>query len=561
MSDPCLEGARAMRPHRTAIVCLMTWVGLTGAIRAADCKDLPPDLAAVPANAIGFAHVRLADLVKSDPFKGIGETVVRAATVGLTFLAHEEELPSAAQFERLTVIVLPAPHGAKAEPLALTVLRAARPFDRAAFVKQLRYVVEHKERRGVYYVELVSNLGLHLIDDQTIAFGEPDAVQVWLDRDATDGGPFAEALRLATGGKMFVAAVNPQALPAALRDRLPKNTRLLLKANVASLTCDACGERACELRLRFPDEQGAKAASDDLVTAFRYAGEAVDALADGWRQAAVGRRERATVPELGLMTLAITSAEQLRELFEEVPSMEQEGNNLRMTLKLPAALATVLGTYGIPAVAALPVRARISDGIARSVSARQMFEIAKALHGYESTYGTLPPAALCDRKGKPLLSWRVLILPYVGHSDLYKRFKQDEPWDSEHNKQLIPLMPKVFASPAAPPREGETNYRVFVGGGALFEWLKGIPIAEIPDGSSNTITVVEAGQSVAWTKPDELEYDPDKPLPKLGTFYRDKSFLVMLGDGVIRSVSPKVSEKTLRRAITRADNMPLGEDW
>ena len=49
-----------------------------------------------------------------------------------------------------------------------------------------------------------------------------------------------------------------------------------------------------------------------------------------------------------------------------------------------------------------------------------------------------------DKDGKPLLSWRVLILPYVEQEDLYKQFHLDEPWDSEHNKKLIEKMPAVY---------------------------------------------------------------------------------------------------------------------
>jgi hypothetical protein len=72
--------------------------------------------------------------------------------------------------------------------------------------------------------------------------------------------------------------------------------------------------------------------------------------------------------------------------------------------------------------------------------------------------------------------------------------------------------------------------------------------------------VAEAGEPVIWTKPDDLTYDPKKPLPKLG-HTPGRAFLVALGDGSVRSIARTMSEKTLRAAITAAGNETLGADW
>ena len=183
------------------------------------------------------------------------------------------------------------------------------------------------------------------------------------------------------------------------------------------------------------------------------------------------------------------------------------------------------------------------------------------MHAYHDTFGTLPPAAICDQKGKPLLSWRVAILPYIEQTVLYQEFKLDEPWDSEHNKKLIPRMPQIYVLPAAPQKAGETYYRVFVGGGAVFDLAKGVPIASITDGTSNTILCVEASESVPWTKPDDLVYDPKKPLPKLPNFYRSESSLAVFCDGSVRRIRNDISEATLRALITRAAGDVPGKDF
>src|SRR5262249_55645747 len=79
---------------------------------------------------------------------------------------------------------------------------------------------------------------------------------------------------------------------------------------------------------------------------------------------------------------------------------------------------------------------------------RAVVYTAANLHMVGSGRGNLPPVAIADRKGKPLLSWRVALLPYLGEWDLYRKFKLDEPWDSPHNKALLPLMPEIYACPS-----------------------------------------------------------------------------------------------------------------
>src|SRR6266704_588138 len=55
--------------------------------------------------------------------------------------------------------------------------------------------------------------------------------------------------------------------------------------------------------------------------------------------------------------------------------------------------------------------------------------IALALHNYASLNGSLPPAYIADANGRPMHSWRVLILPYVDRSDIYAAYRFDEPWN------------------------------------------------------------------------------------------------------------------------------------
>ena len=118
------------------------------------------------------------------------------------------------------------------------------------------------------------------------------------------------------------------------------------------------------------------------------------------------------------------------------------------------------------------------------VSVRKLEYLAHAMHNYQEKNGTLPPPAMYSKDGQPLLSWRVLLLPYLEEQSLFLEFHLDEPWDSPHNLSLLKRMPKVYCSPegygAVPPFS--TYYQVFVGKGAAFEGQKGVSLQDFKDG-------------------------------------------------------------------------------
>jgi hypothetical protein len=175
------------------------------------------------------------------------------------------------------------------------------------------------------------------------------------------------------------------------------------------------------------------------------------------------------------------------------------------------------------------------------------------MHNYHDAKGSFPAYASFDKEGKPLLSWRVHLLPYLVDDQLYKEFHLDEPWDSEHNKKLISRMPKVFA-PLGNPKlaaAGKTTCLVPHGPDTMFPDKKGLKVFEVTDGTSNTILLldVQDDHAVVWTKPEDLNFDPKEPFKGLGAKY-GTGFLAVLADGSIRILSAKMKPETLKALIT-----------
>lgn len=190
----------------------------------------------------------------------------------------------------------------------------------------------------------------------------------------------------------------------------------------------------------------------------------------------------------------------------------------------------------------------VKNILSRTDQLNRLKQLGVAMHNHCDTAGHFPDP-ICDPNGKMLLSWRVAILPHIEEGALFNEFKLDEPWDSEHNKKLIPRMPKVFRTCNT---EGLTHFRVMYGQNVVLGVNNKTQLQGITDGSSNTIVVFEAGDATTWTKPEEAEFDESKPLPKLGSA-NPTSFAALFADGSVRFIPTSTAENTLRLLFQKND--------
>jgi hypothetical protein len=217
----------------------------------------------------------------------------------------------------------------------------------------------------------------------------------------------------------------------------------------------------------------------------------------------------------------------------------------------------------LAAIVAALAAAGCAGAKARQANDNNLKMLGIAMHNYADAHGKFPGPATYDKDGKPLLSWRVALLPYVEENSLYQEFHQDEPWDGEHNKKLLERMPKVYACPVAGRAQPNTTlYQVIVGPGAAFEENKEMRLpGDFPDGTAVTILIAEGAKAVSWTKPEDIAFSPDGPLPELGGAFPDRP-MVAMADAATRVVNKKqLSPQTFRAAITRNAGDLLGSDW
>jgi hypothetical protein len=222
----------------------------------------------------------------------------------------------------------------------------------------------------------------------------------------------------------------------------------------------------------------------------------------------------------------------------------------------PQNVATVTAVTGIMVGLLLPAVQAAREAARRNSSMNNMKRILLGLLNHESARKTLPAHAIYSEDGKPLLSWRVKILPYMDNQEaLYKQFRLDEPWDSDHNKALISQMPDLFLDPSSKltAAEGRTHYLGVKGPGMFFDGTKdGIKFSKIADGTSQTIAILQVNdeKAVPWTKPEDWELNEKSPMTGLVNSMHPGVFVAGFCDGHIQMISENIDVPTFKGMLT-----------
>jgi len=190
-------------------------------------------------------------------------------------------------------------------------------------------------------------------------------------------------------------------------------------------------------------------------------------------------------------------------------------------------------------------------------------QLMLAVHNYHDTYKCFPPAYLPDEEGRPLHSWRTLVLPFLEQADLYEQYRFDEPWNGPNNSQLAARIPNVLQCPSEP--NDYTNYLLITGPETA--WGEGLAptFADFKDGTSNTIVLVEVADSgIQWMEPRDLTleqaargvnsqlglcFSAPHPLPGRKT-EKPESANVAFADGSVTNLKNDFPLAELRKRLT-----------
>jgi hypothetical protein len=244
------------------------------------------------------------------------------------------------------------------------------------------------------------------------------------------------------------------------------------------------------------------------------------------------------------------------------PSPEAPRPVIRHPLRIGFIIGALFAAVGLIAAAVAALEAVSRTNEAQKASADNLKFIGLAIQNCYDATGELP-SNVYSADGKPLLSWRVMLLPYMEYDNFYKQFKLDEPWDSPNNIGLLTSMPYYYSGSRS-YGESMTFYRGFSNPGAVFERRlvldqeqpekDRLKLTDLPNGPAETILVVEAGVPVEWTKPNDLDASPGKPFPQMGGLGWRRVFQALMADGSVRSFRLDTPEDVLRGFVA-----PVGD--
>lgn len=520
----------------------------------------PEDLKLVPGNAVAAVHMDLAKLWQSESMKEMRDLLKKAGPKALIEL-EKRFIPDPTTVGTVTGFVM-FPKNPGSPPEFAFLISLKKPVEEEALFLSAMPDGETIKKNGINMV-VKEDIGLILMNQgKLIAVGAPSLLPTLGKNTSPAKGDFARFLKGNSPG-LINAAINFEPIPKEVFASAPPPFNSLVNG-MQYLEAGIAVDKSIRLftAITYEKEEQAKAA---LETVKEFAKMGLAQLVEPRKEVEkrvfpkdqVGANPLTDLPEFLAAMIGLATLNEAENLLKN-PPVVLAGTSLKADYTTPQISSNALiPTTAIATGMLLPAVQKVREAAQRASSTNNLKQIGLAMHNYHTTYNGFPAAAICDKKtGKPLLSWRVSILPFIEEEVLYKQFKLDEPWDSEHNLKPAKNMPKIYFHPKAnKPGDDKTHYRLFFGKGAAFELNKISSIANIADGTSNTIMVVEAEDPVVWTNPIDLAFDPTKALPKMLSI--DGKFSAAYCDGSVRTFKMPIDPEIFKLLIQRNDGKPI----
>ena len=230
-------------------------------------------------------------------------------------------------------------------------------------------------------------------------------------------------------------------------------------------------------------------------------------------------------------------------------------------------LFVVMAIVGLLAMFLIPAPRASREAARRMSCGNSLKQIALAMGNYHEVYDQFPPAYIADERGKPMHSWRVLLLPFLEQQALYEQYRFDEPWDGPNNRLLSDQIPGVYRCPSyrydrehhhdgTEDDEQLTQYVALVGAETVFSPGEAIRLADITDGTEDTLVVVEIhAECVHWMSPRDV--GPEKFIELLDSGHaKDKhhpgGLQAATADGAVEFLPETTEAERIRGRSSRA---------
>ena len=166
-------------------------------------------------------------------------------------------------------------------------------------------------------------------------------------------------------------------------------------------------------------------------------------------------------------------------------------------------LLVVLGILAVLVAFLLPLRRTAGPAARVSLCRNHLHNIMLGLQQYHDVYQTFPPAYTVDADGKPLHSWRTLLLPYVDQQFLYDKIDLTKPWDAPENAEAFQSAVYCYSCPAVKKHDNRTTYLAIVAPESVLRPGASCGLADIKDDAGHTALVIEVDRdhAVPWMSP------------------------------------------------------------